>query len=1015
MHRQQGADQEGDDRERRAARHGDASRSGSMPSSARAWTASASSGLAHHVARRRARASSGDMPSARYISASSAVSAAGLWAISRRSIVELPLDQLVLRRDADPLAGGHADAAGDGAGQARPAARSTASTPPPAKPRISDTFDTSPSLTPNTAARADAARHRRGAWWWTSARDHGRTVPAGGPVASRDHRYARAAATRPDNGVGTGGRGRGQRGGRRPTPAGRPASTPHAVAEALGRLCDIAALRQPDDPLLVRFLPLYYSELPADDVDDRKLDDIYAVAVAHLALGRVRAPGACVARVLSPDRDRDGWQSQHSVLLVVTDDMPFLVDTMRMVLERHGLGIHLLVHPMLRAVARRAAPPRSTWRPTRPTSPAPLEAWTQIEIDRTDERDGGGASRPTSCAPSTTSSASSTTSTPMRDRMEALAAVDPILPWLADGQFVFLGAADYDVAADGDADAARRQRARPRRRRRPGERSAARCRLRRPVDDRPHRRRVARCSATSARPSSPSTSPACSTASSGCWRPTPTAPACSTIPGVGAGGVRRPRPQPGAPARPHRPGHPHRARGAAAGDGPRAGADRAGPPDVGASSGSRSASWCGSSRCASRSARGSRCSCTCRATASRPSCPSASPTPSPPPTAPIGGRSSPTSAPARWRASRSACAADRAGRSVDLDALERAIDELSTSWSDRLRAALVADVGEERARDLFERVGASAPPAYIAAVAPERAIGDIRRIADLVAGDDRADDRRSATTSTPRPVSGASASTGAARRRRCPSCCPCSTSSASRPSTSGRTRSALGTERVYLYDIGVRVRRAHRPRRAPAGGAAGGVPRARRRRDRERLVQPPRAARRAQRPRGRRSCAATASTCARSGSPSASATSRTRSPPTRRWSPTSWPCSTPASIRPVGGAADDARRDAVGRGRRADHRCPRRHPEPRRRPHLPGVPHADQRHRADELLPRPAGDRRQARPGGDPRPAGAAAEARDLGVRAAGRGRPPPRRRRSPAAGCAGATAGRTSAPRCSG
>ena len=41
----------------------------------------------------------------------------------------------------------------------------------------------------------------------------------------------------------------------------------NAVAEALGRLCDIAALRQPDDPLLVRFLPPYYSELPADDVD----------------------------------------------------------------------------------------------------------------------------------------------------------------------------------------------------------------------------------------------------------------------------------------------------------------------------------------------------------------------------------------------------------------------------------------------------------------------------------------------------------------------------------------------------------------------------------------------------------------------------------------------------------------------------------------------------------------------------------------------------------------------------
>ena len=43
----------------------------------------------------------------------------------------------------------------------------------------------------------------------------------------------------------------------------------------------------------------------------------------------------------------------------------------------------------------------------------------------------------------------------MRARMEELAGVDPILPWLADGQFVFLGAADYDRAPDGTLDVPR--------------------------------------------------------------------------------------------------------------------------------------------------------------------------------------------------------------------------------------------------------------------------------------------------------------------------------------------------------------------------------------------------------------------------------------------------------------------------------------------------------------------------------------------------------------------------------
>ena len=71
-------------------------------------------------------------------------------------------------------------------------------------------------------------------------------------------------------------------------------------------------------------------------------------------------------------------------------------------------------------------------------------------------------------------------------------------------------------------------------------------------------------------------------------------------------------------------------------------------------------------------------------------------------------------------------------------------------------------------------------------------------------------------------------------------------------------------------------------------------------------------------------------------------------------------------------------------------------PAPRRRPHLPGLPDADRRDGAHELLPRSPGDRLQARPDGDPRPAAAPAAARDLGVRPAGRGRAPPRRRHRP-------------------
>jgi len=215
------------------------------------------------------------------------------------------------------------------------------------------------------------------------------------------------------------------------------------VAEALVHLRELASLRQPDDPVLGEFLTRYYSELPEVDVDDRKLDDVYAVAVAHLALGRVRAPGESVVRVLSPDRERDGWHSDHSVLLVVDDDMPFLVDTLRMVLERRGLGIHLLVHPMLsveRDGEHRLVDVAS--------SQGAVEAWTQIEIDRTDAATAKAVEEDVRAAIEDVRRVVRDFA-PMRQRMAELAAVDPLLAWLADGQFVFLGSGIYDRAADG--------------------------------------------------------------------------------------------------------------------------------------------------------------------------------------------------------------------------------------------------------------------------------------------------------------------------------------------------------------------------------------------------------------------------------------------------------------------------------------------------------------------------------------------------------------------------------------
>ena len=219
---------------------------------------------------------------------------------------------------------------------------------------------------------------------------------------------------------------------------------------AVDRMQRLAAERRPDDALLAGFLPAYYRELPEFDGDERRDDDLYAVAVAHLTAGRVRRRGQTVVRVLSPDRDRDGWHSDRSIVLIVTDDAPFLVDTVRIVLERQAVTTHLLVHPMLHVHRGAGDELDRVLDPDDDGYGVEVEAWTQVETDRLDhERAEQLAAEIVDAIERVHRVVADFPA--MRDRMRALAGLDPLLAWLADANFVFLGAATYDLADGGAA------------------------------------------------------------------------------------------------------------------------------------------------------------------------------------------------------------------------------------------------------------------------------------------------------------------------------------------------------------------------------------------------------------------------------------------------------------------------------------------------------------------------------------------------------------------------------------
>ncbi len=203
----------------------------------------------------------------------------------------------------------------------------------------------------------------------------------------------------------------------------------------------------PGEDLFARFVATYYAELPEFDIDDRRAEDLNAVARVHLDVGNTRRNGQTIVQVFAPERANVGLRSDRSVVVIVTDDAPFLVDSVRIVLERHAIATHLLVHPVI-CVDRGPGGRLINIDATRGRAGTILEAWTQVEIDRCDAMEAESLQHDLSAAIGSVHRVVAD-SAAMRDRMADLVHVDPLLGWLADGEFVFMGAAQYDIWQDG--------------------------------------------------------------------------------------------------------------------------------------------------------------------------------------------------------------------------------------------------------------------------------------------------------------------------------------------------------------------------------------------------------------------------------------------------------------------------------------------------------------------------------------------------------------------------------------
>jgi glutamate dehydrogenase len=122
-----------------------------------------------------------------------------------------------------------------------------------------------------------------------------------------------------------------------------------AKAEILQQIVATIHDKVPEDrrDQVEAFALQYYQRLAPEDLVELEPEDLYGAVLAHWRLAQQRQPGEAKVRVYSPRFEEHGWRSKHSIVEIITDDMPFLVDSVAMELNRNGLVIHLPIHPVI--------------------------------------------------------------------------------------------------------------------------------------------------------------------------------------------------------------------------------------------------------------------------------------------------------------------------------------------------------------------------------------------------------------------------------------------------------------------------------------------------------------------------------------------------------------------------------------------------------------------------------------------------------------------------------------------
>ena len=103
-------------------------------------------------------------------------------------------------------------------------------------------------------------------------------------------------------------------------------------------------LSKSEAKLCSEFFRQLYGTVAYEDLVEHSIEDLYGSVVNFWYFVVARSQDESKIRIYNPEFEQHGWQSTHTIIEIIHGDMPFLIDSIRMEINRLGMTIHLIVH-----------------------------------------------------------------------------------------------------------------------------------------------------------------------------------------------------------------------------------------------------------------------------------------------------------------------------------------------------------------------------------------------------------------------------------------------------------------------------------------------------------------------------------------------------------------------------------------------------------------------------------------------------------------------------------------------